>query len=227
MPGRLPRVTDVFLYADETGNLDYEAGVGNGESPYFGFGTAAFTGDHGAQLFRGLATRAALSAAGLDLPGGFHAKNDTTLTRQAMFDLIQASAPRFDMTFLCKPNAYQSVKDRGQMYLYKMAWYLHLKEVALRVSSSTDKLYVVAGTFGTKRRATEARQALTDVCHQVNRDITLCVWESASSWGLQVADYGLWAAHRNMVGRSSGWFHDAVEPNIRTSFRPWGEPRPA
>jgi len=218
-------MTDVFLYADETGNLDYEAGVGsNRESPYFGFGTAAFTGDHGSQLFRGLATRAGLSALGLYLPGGFHAKNDTTATRQAMFDLIKESSPRFDMTFLCKPNAYPLVKNRGQMYLYKMAWYLHLKEVAMRVASPADKLYVVAGTFGTKRRATEAREALADVCRQVDRDITLCVWESASSWGLQVADYGLWAAHRNLMGRSSGWFRDAIEPNIQTSFRPWGEP---
>lgn len=81
-----------------------------------------------------------------------------------------------------------------------MAWYLHFRTVAEQISDPDDKLFVVAGTFGTKARRTQAEAALADVCAQVNRDITLCVWESATSWGLQVADYALWAVHRDLLG---------------------------
>ena len=48
---------DVYLYADETGNLDYGGATKQGASPYFGFGTAVFIGDHGVEAswvsFRG------------------------------------------------------------------------------------------------------------------------------------------------------------------------------
>ena len=58
-------VADIFMYADETGNLDYE-GVpdarGGGASTYFGFGTAVFQHDHGGHLLEALMLRARLEA---------------------------------------------------------------------------------------------------------------------------------------------------------------------
>lgn len=39
---------DVYMYADETGNLDYD--VAGGGSKYFGIGTATWTGEHGPHL---------------------------------------------------------------------------------------------------------------------------------------------------------------------------------
>src|SRR5690606_23235042 len=35
-------VADVYLYADETGNLDFDGAAKQGGSAYFGFGTAMF-----------------------------------------------------------------------------------------------------------------------------------------------------------------------------------------
>lgn len=209
----------IYLYVDETGNLDYN---NTSESGFFGFGTAAFPDEHGDELWAGLKLRAALSAKGLDLPHGFHAKNDSTPTKNEMFQVLGELAPRFDTTFLYKPNAYTSVKARGEMYLYKLAWYLHFKEIAQRVANRNDTIVVVAGSFGTKKRQAQARAALEEVCSQVNRDIELCVWEAATSWGLQVADYALWSTHRSLQGKGGQWHEQYVRPTLRTVFRPWG-----
>lgn len=114
------------------------------------------------------------------------------------------------------------MKKRGEMYLYKMAWFLHLKDVALRVSTPGDTIYVVAATFGTAARQTAAKLALADVCSQIDRKIVLCVWKASSSWGLQVADYGLWALQRRLEGKTCSWLEPCILPTVRTEFRPWG-----
>ncbi|GAA1174230.1 hypothetical protein GCM10009584_14290 [Ornithinimicrobium humiphilum] len=215
-------MADVFLYADETGNLDYAGAGKHGASAYFGFGTAVFNGDHGDALMEGLRLRAEVTATGVTLPRGFHAVDDSNATRGQMFELIAEQAPRFDTTFLLKAGAYPRVKAEGEMRLYKLAWYLHFKEIALQVSNRGDRLYVIAGTFGTKQRRSQAEAALHDVCRQVNRDIRLCVWEAATSWGLQVADYGLWAAHRDLRGKHCYWYGKCVEPTLQSRFAPWG-----
>lgn len=211
------------MYADETGNLDYKAFGTQTETGYFGFGTATFVGEHGDAIWKGVKLRTRLAASGLQVTKGFHAKDDTGETRSEMFATIRDMAPRFDTTFLYKPNAYASVQERGQMYLYKLAWFLHVKEVALRVTNKNDKLVIIAGSFGTKQRAQQAHDAVRDVCNQINRSVTLCVWDAATSWGLQVADYGLWIAHRNLVGKGGKWFAECVEPSLATTFTPWGK----
>jgi hypothetical protein len=181
-----------------------------------------FDHDHGDDMWQGLRLRASLERRGLNLPHGFHAVNDSNNTRGEMFDVIARQAPRFDTTFLCKANAYDSVRARGEMYLYKMAWYQHLKFVAPKVTNADDTLYVIVGTFGTKARATQAREAVRDVCNQVDRRIVLCVWEAATSWGLQVADYGLWAEHRVLLGKNCYWYEESIKPTMSSSFLPWG-----
>ncbi|WP_222119110.1 DUF3800 domain-containing protein [Microbacterium sp. 1.5R] len=114
------------------------------------------------------------------------------------------------------------MRARGQIYLYKLAWYLHIKEVVLRVSSSADRVVIIAGSFGTKTRASQAREAIQDVCDQIDRRITLCIWDASTSWGLQVADYALWGVHRHLVGKGGAWFRESVKPSLATTFTPWG-----
>ncbi|TXI50307.1 MAG: DUF3800 domain-containing protein [Mycolicibacter arupensis] len=211
------------MYADETGNLDYSPDGKDGATDYFGFGTAVFRDEtHGEHLYGGLRLRARLESTGVLLPKGFHAVNDAKQTKGDMFNLIRQQAPRFDTTFLYKSNAYSSVKAKGEMYLYKMAWYLHFKEIALRVCSPQDELCVIVGTIATAARRNLAKAALEDVCQQVNRVITLCYWDAATSWGLQVADYGLWAVQRHLNGKNSQWFTDCVNPTLQSCYTPWG-----
>lgn len=218
----------IYLYADETGNLDYNGTPnpqGGGASTYFGFGTAAFkTENHGNDLLQGLHLRASRSKEGIKLARGFHAVDDSQKTRNEMFRLIKHQAPRFDATFLYKSNAYPSVRNKGPMHLYKLAWYLHLKEIALQVSEPGDELYVIVAEFGTKGIRTAAYEAVSEVCTQVNRDITLCVWTAQSAWGLQVADYGLWAVQRHLEGKNCSWYEPCIEPTLASLFTPWGRP---
>lgn len=90
-------MADVFMYADETGNLDYsgepDKSNGGGASIYFGFGTAVFPAAHGSHLLDALRLRARLEADGVNLPQGFHAYNDSHRIRNQVFELIKEQAP--------------------------------------------------------------------------------------------------------------------------------------
>lgn len=216
-------MADIYMYADETGDLGIDGE--KGASAYFGIGTATFTGDHGAALWDGLQLRFELEKKGLDLAKGFHAKNDSWATRNDVYKLIGDQAPRFDTTLLAKENIYPSVRAGGQLRVYKMAWYLHFKEISKRVSQPGDTLHVVAATLQTKARKKAVRGALEDVCAQgpIGRDINLCVWDNATSWGLQVADYALWAVQRRLETGTCDWWH-YVEPTLASEFYPWNHP---
>lgn len=212
---------DVYLYVDETGTLDYA----DPNSPYFGIGTATFVGDHGHALWEGLQLRTSLEKAGVRVPKGLHAKDDTRATKTQVFDVIRRQAPRFDTTFLAKGNAYSYVKARGPLYLYKLALYLHMKDVIFRVSSPGDSVYVIAGHLQTNNKRQAIHLAVSDVCQQLgwDRTVTACVWEAPSSWGIQVADYGLWSTQRELLGKTSQWHATCVNPTLMTVFRPWGQ----
>ncbi|EDY62050.2 conserved hypothetical protein [Streptomyces pristinaespiralis ATCC 25486] len=215
-------VAEIYMYADETGDLDMSGSPG--ASRYFGFGTAVFEGDHGHSLWEGLQLRCQLERRGVSLPQGLHAKNDSHATRSEVFELIESQAPRFDTTFLAKQNAYPYVRAAGPMRLYKLAWYLHFKEIVQRVSSPGDTVYVIAASLTTNKKEGSARHALADVCQQsaTDREIVLCVWNAATSWGVQVADYALWATQRVLEDRKCPWYTSSIEPTLKSTFKPWG-----
>ncbi|MGH3493248.1 MAG: DUF3800 domain-containing protein [Sciscionella sp.] len=216
-------MSEVYVYADETGDLDLSGSPKS--STYFGFGTAVFTREHGTELWDGIRLRCHLERRGARLPKGLHAKNDSPATRSEVFDLIRVQAPRIDTTFLRKDRAYDRVKHGGQVYLYKMAWYLHFKEMARWVSSPGDTLYVIIGSLQTNNKRDAIRHALEDVCRQVAQDRTIvpCIWDARTSWGIQVADYALWAVQRILERRTCSWYVPCVEPSLKTTFLPWGQ----
>lgn len=216
-------MTEIYMYADETGDLDMTESPG--ASTYFGFGTAVFSREHGAELWEGLRLRCHLEKRGVRLPKGLHAKNDSPATRAEVFDLIRKQAPRIDTTFLLKGRAYDSIKSAGPARLYKMAWYLHFKEIARRVANPGDTLYVIIGSLQTHNKRDAIRHALEDVCAQVARGRTIvpCIWDAQTSWGIQVADYALWAVQRVLEGRRCTWYGPCVEPSLKTTFLPWGQ----
>jgi hypothetical protein len=143
-------MADVFMYADETGNLDYN--LAGGGSRYFGIGTATWHGDPGEHLWQAERMRFAHSAAGFENSRGYHAKDDSRTARVDVYSLIKQQAPRFDTTFLAKANAYPAVRERGQAYLYKLAWYLHFKEIAIQVTGPGDTLHGQSTTCANKWR---------------------------------------------------------------------------
>lgn len=216
----------VYLFADETGNLDYSSSPdprGGGASIYFGFGTAAFSDTQYANaVAEAHELRASLASSGL--ANGFHACADSNKTRSKVFEMIRGQQPRFDTTFLYKANAYPDVREKGGLYLYKLAWHLHVKQVALQVSDPGDELVIVAAEFGTARMRQTVDEAVNEVCSQIDRDITTCIWRAPTSWGLQAADYGLWATQRIVEGKRCTWFDPCIAPTLKSTFKPWGEP---
>lgn len=102
-----------------------------------------------------------------------------------MFSLVRAQAPRFDTTFLAKQNAYPEVKAAGPVRLYKMAWYLHFKEIVRQVSEPDDVVYAIVGALHTHNKRDAIRHAIEDVCRQSGYDGTIvpCIWEAPSSLG--------------------------------------------
>lgn len=210
------------MYADETGDLDMSGS--SGSSTYFGFGTAVFDRDHGSELWEGLQLRCQLEARGVRVPKGLHAKNDSSATRGEVFDLVRRQAPRLDTTFLLKSNAYPNVRQAGQVYLYKMAWFLHFREIFRRVTARGDTLYVIIGSLQTNNKREAIRRALEDVCRQSARHCTIvpCIWDAQTAWGIQVADYALWATQRVLEGRRCSWYEPCIKPLLATSFAPWG-----
>ena len=112
----------------------------------------------------------------------------------------------------------------GPVRLYKLAWFLHFKEIAQQVSEPGDRLYVIVGSLQTSSKRGAIRQALEDVCQEVghDREIVPCIWDAATAWGIQVADYALWAAQRLIEqGRESAWFDRCIKPTLHSVFRPW------
>ncbi|MGH3683206.1 MAG: hypothetical protein ACRDT2_23520 [Natronosporangium sp.] len=96
--------------------------------------------------------------------------------------------------------------------------------MAPNVSKPGDRLFVIVGTLQTHNKREAIRTAVVEVCARVTgRLIIPCIWDAPSSWGIQVADYGLWAAHRRLEGRDSPWFHTCIEPTLRSVLTPWGE----
>jgi hypothetical protein len=136
---------DVFMFADETGNLDYN--VPGGGSRYFGIGTATWQGDHGAHLWQATQLRFKHAGTGIDLPAGYHAKDDSNATRTEVYQLIQAQAPRFDTTFLAKANAYPGVRAKGEGYLYQMVLLGSAADAGVRVPSLGEGM-IAAGYPG-------------------------------------------------------------------------------
>lgn len=214
-----------YIYVDETGNLDMSVHKKDA-TPIFGIGTATYKGHHGQHLWDGLQLRLELEAAGIRLPNGFHAVVDRPSTRHRVIDLILSQAPRLDATLLRKEGAYPyvkvKIKDTHGIYLYKEAWFLHFKYILERIPMGS-KVFVIAGTLGSRKEAAAARAALDDVCVQfaTRREITLCTWDSSTSWALQVADYAAWSAYRHAT-RDRCDYYTRLGGLFRSTFMPWG-----
>lgn len=218
-------MADYFVYMDETGTLDFGPPRSPTESPYFGFGSVIFPGEHSEAIWDGHVLRASLESRGVRIPSQFHAKNDSWSTRGDVYAVIAGQRPRFDSTLLWKQNAYPRVVAGGKPRLYKIALFLHLKFLCEKVFAREDRLYVVVATIGTKAMRSAASAAVDDVAAQMPQDVTACFWDSSSTWGLQVADYLLWARQRVLQGKAVNVYETHVEPLVESTHFPWGGPK--
>ena len=217
---------DVYIYADEYGDLDFS---GNPRAAhYFGIGTATYAGPHGDALAQGLELRCRLEARGVSVPQGFHAVNDSGQTRHEVFAVLRSQRPRFDATFLAKSEAQRHLRTAPKTYMYKLALYLHLKWIIPRVAPTQGTVYVVLGSLQTAGKRQSVHAAVSDVCAQVDlpfAQVVPCIWDAPSSWGIQAADYGLWAIQRSLERGDDSWPDAYVQPTLGSNFLPWGTHR--
>jgi hypothetical protein len=212
-------MADIYVFADETGDLGYNSEKG---SKYFGFGTASYTSGSFPNFIDAFKLRCELEVSGISIKEGFHATNDRWAIRDKIFNLITSEPPRFDFTFLNKENAYPSVKAKGDLHLYGLAWGMHLRTIAQQVASAEDVIYCIMGDIQTKAKKREIEFVVKEIAEQVpDRKIVPIIWNSKSSWGLQVADYGLWEAQRRLNNEKTEWWERCVQPNHSSFFLPW------
>lgn len=214
-------LSDLYLYLDETGQL------GLSSSPYFGLGQAMFKGEMGSMTWEGTKLRFDLERNGVRLPKGFHAKNDRESTREKVFDLIAKHAPRFDFTLLRKkylPEKSRQDIESDEIALYYLAWKKHFTYQATYLLRPSHRVFVVAESLSEHPKKQEAAtKAIKDVLKAYPRlDITLCVWDNPTSWGLQVADYGLWAVQRDLMSGYCRHFK-TISPLVASVYSPWEE----
>ena len=206
-----------YVFADEAGNFDFSNK--NGASEFFVLTTvtadAPTVGDDLLELRRDLAW------SGIALESNFHATEDPQAVRDQVFGILAGHDFRVDATILEKRKTRPHLASDQERF-YKMAWYLHFKYVAPRITSSIDdELLVLAAQIGTRKRRRAMRLAIEDVVDQS----TACSWEVAfwpagSDPCLQVADYCCWAIQRKYE-RSDTRSYDLISDKIATEFKPF------
>lgn len=86
-----------------------------------------------------------------------------------------------------------------------------------------DRVFVIIGHLQTDGHRSAIRNAVSDICIQFPRyTVVPCIWEAPSSWGIQVADYGLWRVQRIQEGKSVPTYTEPVDAQTDSVFRPWG-----
>jgi len=209
---------DLYLYLDETGQLAL-----NGDT-YFGLGQATFRDTDVSASREGAQLRFELERNGVHLPKGFHVKNDSEATRARVFELIAQHKPRIDVTLLNKKYIPQKIVEEIESdnnRLYYWAWRRHFDYQARYVLRRYHRVFVIAASISEHRKKQQAATAaIESVLKKYQLDITLCVWDNSTAWGLQVADYGLWAVQRDLV---LGYCKHLkiISPLIESVYSPW------
>lgn len=207
----------VHVFADESGNFDFKRS--DGASRYFILTTIALTecsiGDELLELRRELTWK------GLGLQTEFHAATDKQAVRDEVFALVSRHDFRIDATILDKTKAQPSVRGTDERF-YKMAWYLHFKFIAHRITRPSDELLVVGASVGTRASRAGFHQAVQEVvrqCAHVARH-QVASWQCASEPCLQIADYCSWAIQRKWE-RNDARSHNLIKNKIATEFEPF------
>lgn len=213
---------EFWCFLDETGTPDYDPD----SNPYFAFGSAVFEGDHGNAYMDVLRARASRTG----VQHGFHASHDSNDTKQCFFECISGMDVRFYATFMAKMRAYPYVMQRGGLWLYKYTLFRHTDDLIRRLWSGAERIdvHLVVAKINLSSREKAVWHAVDDVCAQFDRGhvhVIPHIWDSASSSGLQIADYGLWAIQRHVLsgGLKSGHYNRFISPKLGSPVDyPWG-----
>lgn len=212
----------VHLFGDEAGDLAFKPPAPPGISRYFIIGTVAMDDCSIAEELTALRRELAWNGVHLD---EFHATVDKQRVRDRVYDIISQHDLRFDATILDKRKAFPYTYS-DPLYFYKLAWYLHFKDIAPAIVDSKDELLVVASSLQIKRKKKTTKaavhKAVTEVVNQVSPTVIChCAFTPAKTDPcLQVADYMTWAVQRKFEMDDSRSY-DLIGPQVGSIYQPF------
>lgn len=206
-----------YLFADESGNLDFTRGVG--ATRYFAVGTILIDAAPLAQLRSELTQlRDRLAWANHGLDSYFHASQNNAAIRKAVFQALSGVDFAVDVTLLDKPKATPKTRLDDPTF-YRYAWFFHLKHMAPEFQID-DQLMVVAAELGTKKTRQAFRGAIEKVMTQVvpyRVKRNLAFWPCSSDFALQAVDFCLWAVFRKWES-GDDTYYQMIAHKVRTEF---------
>ena len=119
--------TTMAVWGDEAGTLDF----GKTGSKYF-IVCSIVTPVGGTIAEDLLSLRHGLAIDGVELlPEGFHATEDLQVVRDRVFALLAGRQIRADASLYRKDKVYDYIRKRADFldYFYRLAWYLHFRNV--------------------------------------------------------------------------------------------------
>jgi hypothetical protein len=184
----------IGIWGDEAGNLDFAA---TGSKYFIVCSIVTAAGGTIAADLLGLRNGLALDGVEL-LADGFHATEDAQVVRDQVFALLAGRQVRADASVYRKSRVYDYIRKRTDRedYFYKLAWYLHFRDVLPEVVPSGARPLIVTATLSTRKRRQLHAAAIRDVVQQSVGAIARphCAhWSAASHPLLQAADYYTWA----------------------------------
>jgi hypothetical protein len=186
-------VADLYVFADEAGNMDFSPKKGSSRYWIVTTVTAAdcAAGDALLDLRRRLAWE------GVDVHPEFHATEELQPVRDRVFETLRDCQFRVDATIFEKRKVRphrRALTDR----FYEFAWFYHLKALAPRIMGAGDRLLLVPATVAKSReKQVLFSEAVREAVGQlVKGDARCAFWAARTDPCLWVADYCSWAIQR-------------------------------
>jgi hypothetical protein len=209
-------VADQYVFGDEAGNFDFD--LKPGASRYFILCTATM---HDPAVGNDLlALRREMAWNGMALDSELHATTDRQAVRDEVFNLLAGADFRVDATIFEKRKTKPHRQNEDGFY--QLAWFLHFKYVAPKITQPGDRLLVTAASLGTKKKKAEFHNAVKSVVAQVTPAVTqrVAFWPANSDPCLQIADYCTWAIQRKWEGGDDR-SHALIKDKIKSEFDIW------
>lgn len=146
----------------------------------------------------------------------FHASEDSQEVRDEVFKVLMCHPFDFDVTMLEKAKALPRIR-KDEPTFFKYAWYYHFKYQAPRLRRKD--LIVVAASLDLKKHRSSFKGAIEDVVAQCmpGQRHHVGFWPSASDYGLQAADYCLWAIRRKYELQDTRSY-EIIKDRIQSEF---------
>ena len=151
----------------------------------------------------------------------FHAAQDPKPRRDRVFEIIEGSSLRADVTVFEKSKAQPHVRAEEELF-YKYAWFYHLKHVLRQVMVRGDRIFITGASLGTARTRATFKTAINEVAQQLlgREEWKVAFLKSSEDPCLWAADYVAWAVQRKWE-RDKREDYDRIAHLLTSEFDVW------